>query len=175
MKIFKQNQDMSFINITNKIRLQKILLVSICILYFLSSFRNEVKFVEKEITIKDTIYLQQDIKDIELTEEEVLKELIKQGCILPNVALAQAKIESAHFKSAITKENKNIFGVKTSNSEFVKKDSNGKAVKNRDHNVFESYKMCIKEYVRIQNRYLKNINGKYAGDSGYIQKIKTVK
>ena len=168
-QIFKQNQDMSFVDITNKIRLQKILLVSVCVLYFFSSFRNEVKFVEKEIIIKDTVYLQKEpVKDIELTEEEVLKELIKQGCILPNVALAQAKIESMHFKSAITKENKNIFGIKTSKSEYV-------IGVNRGHCVYKTYKDCIKDYIRVQNRYLKNINGKYAIDSSYVSKIKKVK
>ena len=168
-KIYKQQADMSMKDISNKILTQRILLISVCILYFFSSFRNEVKFVDKKIIIKDTVYLQKEpVKDIELTEEEVLKELIKQGCVLPNVGLAQSKIESTHFKSAIAKENKNIFGIKTSKSEYV-------IGVNRGHCVYKTYKDCIKDYIRVQNRYLKNINGKYAMDSSYVQKIKKVK
>lgn len=168
MKIFKQQTDMSMKDITNKIRVQKILLISVCTLYFFSSFRNEVKFVEKKITVKDTVFITEEFKDIELTEKDILNELVKQGCVLPNVALAQFKIESAHFKSAITKENKNIAGIRTSSSDYV-------IGKNRGHCVYKTYKDCIKDYIRIQNRYLKNIHLKYAENPEYVEKIKKVK
>jgi uncharacterized FlgJ-related protein len=167
-KIFKQNEDMSVTDISNKILTQKILLIAVCVLYFFSSFRNEVKFVDKQIIVKDTVYLTQEFKDIELTDNEVLKELIKQGCVLPNVALAQAKIESMHFKSNIARENKNIFGIRNSASNLA-------IGKNRGHSVYKSYKDCITDYIRVQNKYLKNINLKYATDTNYISKIKKIK
>lgn len=168
MKIFKQNKDMSFIDITNKVIIQKILLFSIAILYFFSSFRNEVKIIEKKIVIRDTVVTEEKIEDIPLTDSAILCELIRQKCVLPNVALAQAKIESSHFKSNIAKENKNIFGIRNSSSIFAKG-------LNRGHTVYQSYRDCISDYIRVQDKYLKNIHLKYAENPNYTQKIKSLK
>ena len=103
-----------------------------------------------------------------LTDSAITSELVKLGCVLPNVALAQFKIESAHFKSAICKENFNLAGIKTSRSKYV-------VGINRDHCVYRSYRDCLKDYVRIQNRYLKNIDGRYAAEGDYISLISKVK
>jgi hypothetical protein len=106
--------------------------------------------------------------DIVLTDSAILVELVNNGCVLSNVALAQFKIESAHFKSAICLENKNLAGIRTSQSEYVKGKKN-------DHCVYNTYRDCIKDYVLIQNRYLKKIDGKYAEASGYVELIKRMK
>jgi flagellum-specific peptidoglycan hydrolase FlgJ len=90
------------------------------------------------------------------------------GCILPNVALAQFKIETGHFKSAICKENKNIAGIRNSASPLS-------VGKNRGHNVYKTYRDCLKDYVRIQNKYLKAIDGRYAEAEGYTEQLKKVK
>jgi hypothetical protein len=69
-KIFKQNEDMSVTDISNKILIQRILLISVCVLYFFSSFRNEVKFVDREIgnsridTIKELVVLKSGLTEI---------------------------------------------------------------------------------------------------------------
>lgn len=107
------------------------------------------------------------LKDIELSDTSIIKELVRLDCVLPNVALAQFKVESAHFKSRIAIENKNIAGIKTSQSEYVKGKRHG-------HCVYASYRDCIRDYVRIQNRYLKNIDGRYAENGGYINLVKKV-
>lgn len=117
------------------------------------------------ITEVDTVYLKDDIK---LNDSSITAELIRLGCVLPNVALAQFKIETGHFKSPICIENKNIAGIRNSRSPL----SIGK---NRGHNMYKTYKDCLKDYVRIQNKYLKNIDGKYAEAKGYIQLIKKIK
>jgi hypothetical protein len=122
----------------------------------------------------DTINLIKN-NDINLVDKDITLELIEIGCVLPNVALAQMKIETGHFKSDICKENKNIAGIRTSTSKYVKRDKNGKIIKNRGHNVYNTYKDCLKDYVSIQNKYLKNINGKYAEAPGYVDLIKNIK
>jgi hypothetical protein len=69
-KIFKQNEDMSLTDISNKILIQRILLIAVCVLYFFSSFRNEVKFVDREIgnsridTIKELVVLKSGLTEI---------------------------------------------------------------------------------------------------------------
>ena len=62
--------------------------------------------ITETITKYDTITMENH--DIKLTDAEITSELIKLKCVLPNVALAQMKIESSHFKSAICYENKNL-------------------------------------------------------------------
>ena len=124
-----------------------------------------------ETIIKTVHLIQRDTVKIDpmpLTDSAITAELVKLGCILPNVALAQFKIESGHFKSAICRENFNLAGIKTSRSKYV-------IGKNRDHCVYRSYRDCLKDYVRIQNRYLKNIDGKYAAPGKYVERITQVK
>ena len=106
--------------------------------------------------------------DIKLNDSAITAELVKLGCVLPNVAVAQLKIETGHYKSAICRENKNLAGIRNSASPL----SIGK---NRGHNVYATYKDCLKDYVRVQNKYLKNIDGKYAEAKGYIKQIKKIK
>ena len=118
----------------------------------------------KVITTIDTVR----IDPMPLTDSAITAELVKLGCVLPNVALAQFKIESGHFKSAICRENFNLAGIKTSRSKYV-------IGKNRDHCVYRSYRDCLKDYVRIQNRYLKNIDGKYAAPGDYVKRISEVR
>ena len=132
-----------------------------------SSFNNNQKTIVRYKTIiKDKVaeVISMDT-DIPLTDSAITEELVKQGCVLPNVALAQFKIESSHFTSNICKENKNIAGIKTSRSNFVK------GMKN-DHCAYDSYRDCIKDYIRIQNRYLENIDGCYAEDGQYVALVK---
>jgi uncharacterized FlgJ-related protein len=130
------------------------------ILYLPYNFTTKVKIMYRTLIHHDTL------KDITLHDSAVMKELINNGCVLPGVALAQFKIESSHFKSKIAIENKNIAGIKTSRSKYVM------GMKN-EHCAYKSYTDCIKDYILIQNRYLKNIDGKYAAAGPYVELIKT--
>lgn len=125
-----------------------------------TSVRTNVVHLIQRDTIK--------IDPMPLTDSAITAELVKLGCVLPNVALAQFKIESGHFRSAICRENFNLAGIKTSRSEYV-------IGKNRDHCVYRSYRDCLKDYVRIQNRYLKNIDGKYAAPGKYVERLTQVR
>ena len=175
MKVVKINKDLSHVDITLKTKFKtfSLYVLSLAVIGLSVAFttiKPDVINHKGSHTI-DTVYLE-DV-DIPLTDSAITVELVKNDCILPNVALAQMKIETGNFKSAICKENKNIAGIRTSKSENVVKDSKGNTIKNRGHNVFETYKKCIKEYVRIQNRYLKNIDGSYAESKSYIPKLKS--
>ena len=121
-----------------------------------------IKYIDRT----DTIILEK--KPMPLTDSAITHELTKLGCVLPNVALAQFKVETGHFTSDICKENKNIAGIRNSASPL----SIGK---NRGHNVYKTYRDCLKDYVRIQNKYLKAIDGKYAETKGYVEYLKKVR
>ena len=133
-----------------------------------TAFSVSPKVITNYKTIIKERVLSDKVDDIELTDEAILKELINQGCVLPNIALAQFKIESQHFKSDICKENKNIAGIKTSQSEYV-------VGMNRQHCVYKTYRDCIKDYIRIQDRYLGNIDGRYAESGAYVSLVRKMK
>jgi flagellum-specific peptidoglycan hydrolase FlgJ len=107
-------------------------------------------------------------QDVELSEEAIVKCLHDNGCVLPNVAVAQARLESNVGKSNVGKQAKNMFGITHHKCQYV----SGK------HGVYAKYKTYednIKCYIHIQDRYLQNINGVYATDPTYITKIKEQK
>lgn len=141
-----------------------LLIIFIAFAVYVYNVKPEVRYERVHTT--DTVILKQ--KPMPLTDSAITSELTKLGCVLPAVALAQFKIETGHFTSAICKENKNIAGIRNSSSPL----SIGK---NRGHNVYATYRDCLKDYVRIQNKYLKNIDGKYAEADGYIDLIKSIK
>lgn len=110
---------------------------------------------------RDTITL----GDISLTDSSILCELMVNNCVLPSVAVAQARLESANYQSKVCKENKNLFGIKWHKCDYV-------AGEHLNHASYKSYKDNIKCYIHIQNRYLRNIDGRYATAGDYVQIIK---
>jgi hypothetical protein len=106
--------------------------------------------------------------DIELSEEAIVKCLHENGCVLPNVAVAQAKLESNLGNSNVGKKAKNMFGIVHHKCQYV----TGK------YGVYAKYKTYednIRCYIHIQDNYLKNIDGIYAEDKTYIGKLKSLK
>lgn len=120
------------------------------------------------ITMYKNVIVEKVVEDIPLTDEAITRELTHLGCVLPTVALAQMKMETGHFKSNICKENRNIAGIRTSKSKLVIGMKNG-------HCMYATYRDCLRDYIAIQNRYLTNINGRYAEDPTYINKLKQVR
>ena len=129
--------------------------------------REETRIIRKTRVIHtiDTMIVER--KDVALNDSSICAELVKLGCVLPNVAVAQFRIETGNYTSAICRENKNLAGIRNS----VSKLSTGK---NRGHNTYRTYRDCLKDYVRVQNKYLKNIDGRYAEAKGYVNLIKSM-
>lgn len=145
---------------------RKVLILSLLLNVVLGGF-----IIFQEVEIKhhyQQVVVEKLVDDMPLTDSAITATLVELGCLLPNVALAQMKIETGHFSSKICKENKNIAGIKTSKSQYVI------GMKN-NHCAYLTYRDCLRDYVRIQNRYLKNIDGKYAESKDYIKTIKTIK
>lgn len=124
---------------------------------------------ERSILVKyKTMIVEKLVEDIPLTDSAIISELTHLGCMQVPVALAQFKIETGHFSSHICKDNKNIAGIRTSRSKLVI------GMKN-DHCAYATYRDCLRDYVAIQNRYLTNINHRYAEDPNYIAKLKQIR
>ena len=164
--LFQRTENLKLIEVRDVRPFLMASLVSNLILFLFLFTDTSERIVRYKTIIKESVSgaVKMDA-DIPLTDSAITEELVKQGCVLPNVALAQFKIESSHFKSIICKENKNFAGIKTSRSNYVKGTRN-------NHCVYDTYRDCIKDYIRIQNKYLENIDGRYAESSGYVQLVK---
>lgn len=118
--------------------------------------------------VKDTVTIERTIEDMKLTDSGLTAELVKQGCVLPAVAVAQAKIESNIGKSNVGVQAKNMFGLTYHKCKYV----DGK------HGVYAKYKSYrdnVRCYIDIQNKYLRKIDGKYASDPNYLSALRAAK
>ena len=104
-------------------------------------------------------------KDVALDEASLTHEMVSAGIVLPSVAIAQAKIESGLGKSRLGRDAKNFTH---HNCKYVA-GSDGVYAR------YNKYADCIRCYAHIQDHYLSKINGVYASDTKYINKIKQIK
>jgi uncharacterized FlgJ-related protein len=118
-----------------------------------------VKYITNKTNVK---------ADVELNEESLTTALHTHGCVLPNVAVAQARLESNLGKSAVGKNAKNLFGITHHRCQYV-------AGKYGVYAKYNSYEDNIKCYIHIQDHYLTNIDGRYASDLTYITKLKQLR
>jgi hypothetical protein len=118
--------------------------------------------------VKDTVTIERTVEDMKLTDSGLTAELVKHGCVLPAVAVAQAKIESNIGKSNVGVQAKNMFGLTYHKCKYV----DGK------HGVYAKYKTYkdnVRCYIDIQNKYLRKIDGVYAEDPNYLRALRAAK
>lgn len=164
-KYFKLTDDLTLKKVYDLTKVAKVsLVVNLLLILIVALLWNKEPIIETIHThTRDTIR----VGDIQLNDSAILGELVKNKCVLPSVAVAQARIESANYKSPICRENKNLFGIKWHKCDYVLGE-------NRNHASYKSYKDNIKCYIHIQNRYLRNIDGRYAEASGYVNLVKSM-
>jgi uncharacterized FlgJ-related protein len=105
--------------------------------------------------------------DLPIDEKAWTTYLVEQGCVLPNICIAQAKVESGFCKSNVARKAHNPFGITYHKCRYV----DGKYGVYANYN---TWKDAIRCYIHIQDNYLRNIDGKYASDPNYVKAIKKV-
>jgi len=122
--------------------------------------KQDIKIILQKDSIKEVTK-----KLIALNEKTLKEELVRNNIPHKDIVLAQAKLESAHFKSDLVRTNQNIFGLKKGNK----------------YRKYSHWTECVKDYKRcISDRYsggdyyafLKKIN--YSGDKEYINILKQI-
>jgi len=111
----EENLEMKPLLRCNKLLLLSLITNMILLTILLTSGQDRVVTKIIHTMQRDTI----KIGSMPLTDSAITAELVKLGCVLPAVALAQFKLETGHFRSAICRENFNIAGIKTSRSKYV--------------------------------------------------------
>jgi hypothetical protein len=162
---YKLNNDLELVPLRNKYKPLSVgLLLLLLLTLLLYVFREESIKVVYKVVHPTT----EENKDVELSEPAIVKCLHENGCVLPNVAVAQAKLESNLGKSKVGKNAKNMFGITHHKCKYV-------TGKYGVYAKYETYEDNIKCYIHIQDHYLSRIDGVYASDTKYVSLIKRMK
>lgn len=142
------------------IKLKIITTIALCIIY--TKIGKQKPFVRTEI---------------EFSESNLIKLIKQEGIKYPEIALAQAKIETGHFTSKIFKSNNNAFGMKLARS----RETTAIGEQN-NHANYISWVQSVKDYKLWQNRiinklptrkkYLIYLDKYYATNKKYVDLIK---
>lgn len=107
----------------------------------------------------------------------MLKIMDEIGIEYPDIVMAQAKIETAHFTSKIFRENHNLFGMK-----LPKQRSTTAIGEQYNHAEYTSWRQSVIDYkiwqdrvltkVKSRRAYLKYLSKYYATDKQYVKLIK---
>jgi uncharacterized FlgJ-related protein len=113
------------------------------------------------------------------SEQKLIEKIGQLNFRYPHIILAQAKLESGHFKSTIFLENNNMFGMKE-----AKLRANLAKGTNRGHAYYDTWQDCILDYalyystylsdIRTEGEYFEYLRQNYAEDPTYVQRLKQI-
>jgi len=113
----------------------------------------------------------------EFSEEKLIEKIHRLNFKFPHIVLAQAKLESGNFKSAIFLENHNMFGLRE-----ARLRANLAKGTNRSHAYYDSWEDSLLDYalyystylgrLRSESEYFQYLQQSYAEDPTYVRRLK---
>jgi uncharacterized FlgJ-related protein len=113
----------------------------------------------------------------EFSEEKLIEKIHRLNFKFPHIVLAQAKLESGNFKSAIFLENHNMFGMRE-----ARLRANLAKGTNRSHAYYDSWEDSLLDYalyystylgrLRTEAEYFQYLQQSYAEDPTYVRRLK---
>ena len=151
-----------------------VLLMSIAVTTMFTLNRlNDVRFISEETK---AIILREADKQNEFSREKLKAYVLELNIKYPHIVMAQAELETGGFKSAIFKENHNLFGMKVA----TKRPTTNKGEEN-GHAYYENWRESVVDYAFYSAQYLSNIKSEaeyleylkqsYAEDPNYVAKL----
>ena len=162
------------VNVSNKTLTGLGATVGLLLLFgFTSNPSNEVQNLSQE----DKLIVIREYN--EFSEEKLIEKITELNFRYPHIILAQAKLESGHFKSTIFLENNNMFGMKE-----AKLRANLAKGTNRGHAYYDTWQESVIDYALYYSSYLRSIKTEgeyfeylkqnYAEDKTYVQRLKQI-
>ena len=119
----------------------------------------------EEFNDEDSISIRWKQNHFILNEENLYHELVAQDVDFPEIVLAQAILETGHFKSYSCVQRNNLFGLRSGKGSYMAFDHWTLAV--------AAYKKYIQKYNSPPKDYYKYLNTLgYANDPNYTVKLK---
>lgn len=170
----KKTRDFRKINFSNhffKITFAVSILISIGAISQINNYRNG-DLTEREIEL---IFAKQN----EFSEEKLISKLKELNFKFPHIVLAQAKLETAHFKSKMFNENNNLFGMKQAVTRI-----NTAGGTQHGHAYYDTWTESVYDYALYSSTYLHKLKSEsdyfsylsssYAEDPNYILKLQKI-
>lgn len=181
-KIFLFNKEtLSYENPKNKTYAKIFLYIIACfsILFTLGYFSGTNNYIVNHFVNKTEVTDTLVIHGEPFTEESLIRLLKDCNAKYPHIILAQAKLESANFKSKLFKQNFNVFGMKLARQRITT------ALGEKDgYAYYRDWVDCIYDYcmwsqimtsnVSNENEYFNKLQEKYAEDTIYVSKLKFI-
>jgi len=149
-------------------------IAGLCLINFLSGYKLADQVTIHTTEVIDTTYIATDT--LPFTEANLVRLLKDYKVWYPDVALKQARLESANFTSDIFKENNNLFGFRVHPGKWKGVEM---PFTNRGHLVFTHWTKSVQQYKLWQQAnynketYLKFLHRVgYAEDQNYINKLR---
>jgi hypothetical protein len=156
--------------------------LSVVIVLMLSSFifGRFIRFKSLDNYEQELIVVSLEKEKNKFTEDKFILELKRLNVRFPYIVMAQAIVETGHYKSQVFKENNNLFGMK----EATVRINTAKGTQN-GHAFYDNWYQSLYDYAFYQCRYLGQIdteNEYYlylsstyaeAGD-GYVKLLKEI-
>lgn len=115
--------------------------------------------------------------DLPFSPSNMIATMNEVGIAYPDIVMAQAKIETAHFTSKIFRENNNLFGMK-----LPRQRSTTAIGEQHNHAEYTSWRQSVIDYklwqdkvlkkVKSRRAYLKYLHKNYAENKQYVKLIK---
>lgn len=102
---------------------------------------------------KELVVISLDNEKNKFTEEKFIGELKRLNVRFPHIVMAQAIVETGHYKSTVFKENHNLFGMK----EATLRINTAKGTQN-GHAYYDNWQQSVYDYAFYQCRYLSDID-----------------
>jgi Ca2+/Na+ antiporter len=170
--MYKFNKDSLIYERVNIWKYVGMIAFSLLIVFTLSSFvLKEVVIVnaEKEVILKT---------NEDFSKDKLLLEVEKYSFKYPDIVMAQAILESGHFKSPVFKQNHNMFGMR----QALRRISTAQG-SNLNHAYYTSWKDCVADRALYEAHYLSKLTREqyfsyldqvYAEGGGYSKLLKQV-
>lgn len=178
--IYTYNKEKLYFQRISKRTIGTLLLVflSVTVLITMLSYKAlpEKEYSTEYITEEGKVIILKEKED-SLTASKLKTYIYSLNLKYPEIVFAQAKAESAYFKSPVYLENHNLFGMKEASLR-----PNTAIGTNRNHAVYTDWRSSVIDYALYQAAYLKNVKteseyyqylgANYATDSNYVAVVK---
>ena len=175
MTLFKYDSENLVYRKTNKILKYRVIVAVLFISVFFLSFIAAKKPKKEYITTEMEINLKTNNT---FSEEALIKEIKRLPFKYKDIILAQAIIESGHYKSPLFKEGRNLFGLREARSRAT--TAKGTVL---NHAEYDNWKESVLDrliyevkYLDKLNReqYLKYLDKSYAQADGYDKSLEQI-
>jgi uncharacterized FlgJ-related protein len=132
---------------------------------------------QQDVVYEDRVLLLEEI--YAFSEAKLIEQIARLNFRHPHIVLAQAKLESGNYSSAIFRENNNLFGMKKATVRL-----NLATTSNKGHAYYDTWQDSVLDYalytatylnsLKTEEQYYNYLAQNYAEDTMYVYKVKQI-